>query len=84
MVPQIAPIKVSNIANPTNTMNMLAVNHPYSIRRVNQQHDQTDKDSTHTQTMPTGPAGRENESVDAIEGTRPMMLNAIAKTCGVE
>lgn len=37
-----------------------------------------------TQTIPTGPAGNENETVDAIDGTRPMILNAIAKTCGVE
>ena len=65
-------------------MNMLAVNHPYSIIPVNQQHNQTHGGSTPTQTIPTGPAGRENESVDAIEGTKPMMLNAIAKTCVVE
>jgi hypothetical protein len=31
------------------------------------------------QTMPTGPAGMENASVEAIEGSRPMILNAIPK-----
>lgn len=40
--------------------------------------------SPHTQTIPTGPAGSEKETVDAIEGTSPMILNAIANTCGVE
>ena len=35
----------------------------------------------HTQTMPAGPAGSENEIVDAIEGIRPMILNATAKIC---
>jgi hypothetical protein len=34
--------------------------------------------------MPTGPAGTEKESVDAIDGRRPMILNAIAKTWTVE
>lgn len=36
------------------------------------------------QTMPTGPAGMEKERVDAIEGRRPMMLNATAKIWTVE
>lgn len=31
--------------------------------------------------MPAGPAGSENEMVDAIEGIRPMILNATAKIC---
>ena len=31
-------------------------------------------------TIPTGPAGMENESVDAIEGNKPMILNAMPKT----
>ena len=30
--------------------------------------------------MPTGPAGIEKDSVDAMEGKRPMMLKAIAPT----
>lgn len=34
--------------------------------------------------MPAGPAGSEKEIVDAIEGTRPMILNATAKICTVE
>lgn len=38
----------------------------------------------HTQTIPTGPAGSENVSVDAIDGRRPMMLNAMAKISRVE
>lgn len=31
--------------------------------------------------MPAGPAGSENEMVDAIEGINPMILNATAKIC---
>lgn len=38
----------------------------------------------HPQTIPTGPAGSENDKVDAIEGTSPMILNATANTCAVE
>lgn len=38
----------------------------------------------HTQTMPTGPAGIEYESVVAIEGNNPIILKAIAKTWTVE
>ena len=34
----------------------------------------------HPQTMPAGPAGIENASVDAIEGSSPMILNAMPKT----
>ena len=34
----------------------------------------------HTQTIPTGPAGIEYASVEAIEGRRPMMEKAIPKT----
>jgi hypothetical protein len=33
-----------------------------------------------TQTIPTGPAGIEKESVEAIDGNNPIMLNATAKT----
>jgi hypothetical protein len=33
-----------------------------------------------TQTMPTGPAGIENDKVDAMDGNSPMILKAIAKT----
>lgn len=29
--------------------------------------------------MPTGPAGIENDKVDAIEGNKPMILKATAK-----
>lgn len=36
------------------------------------------------QTMPTGPAGNENDKVDAMEGNNPMMLNATAKIWVVE
>jgi hypothetical protein len=79
-----SPIKIPTIANPTRKMNMLAVNHACPITLVNQPHKQIHSDSTPTQTMPTGPVGREKERVDAIEGTRPMMLKAIAKTCRVE
>lgn len=38
----------------------------------------------HTQTMPAGPAGTENERVEAIEGSRPIILKAMAKTWTVE
>lgn len=34
--------------------------------------------------MPTGPAGNENDSVDAIDGNKPIILNAMANTCTVE
>jgi hypothetical protein len=34
----------------------------------------------HPQTMPTGPAGTEKESVEAMDGRSPMMLNAIPNT----
>lgn len=34
--------------------------------------------------MPTGPAGIENESVDAMDGNRPIILNATAKIWTVE
>jgi hypothetical protein len=34
--------------------------------------------------MPTGPAGMENESVEAMEGKSPMMLKATAKISRVE
>jgi hypothetical protein len=34
--------------------------------------------------MPTGPAGIEKESVDAIDGKSPMILNATAKIWIVE
>lgn len=37
-----------------------------------------------TQTMPTGPAGMENDSVDAMDGNKPMILNATAKIWVVE
>jgi hypothetical protein len=37
-----------------------------------------------TQTIPTGPAGTENNRVDAMEGSKPMMLKAMAKTWIVE
>lgn len=36
------------------------------------------------QTMPTGPAGNENDKVDAMEGNNPMMLKATAKIWVVE
>lgn len=35
-------------------------------------------------TIPTGPAGMENAKVEAIEGIRPIMLNAIPKTSIIE
>jgi hypothetical protein len=38
----------------------------------------------HTQTMPAGPAGIENERVEAIDGNRPMILKAMANTSTVE
>lgn len=34
--------------------------------------------------MPAGPAGSENEMVDAMEGTKLIILNATAKICTVE
>ena len=34
----------------------------------------------HPHTMPAGPAGIEKDSVDAIEGRSPMILNAMPKT----
>ena len=33
-----------------------------------------------TQTNPTGPAGMEYANVDAMDGKRPMILNAMPKT----
>jgi hypothetical protein len=39
---------------------------------------------TPTQTIPTGPAGMDNESVDAIEGSTAIILKAIPKTSKVE
>lgn len=36
------------------------------------------------QTIPAGPAGIENASVEAIEGSKPMILNAIPKTSIIE
>lgn len=64
------------IASATITINVPAVNHPYAPE-VNQKRG-TENNRSHTQTIPAGPAGKEKESVDAIEGTRPMMLNATA------
>jgi len=34
----------------------------------------------HPQTIPIGPAGMENERVEAMEGSSPMILKAIPKT----
>ena len=36
------------------------------------------------QTIPAGPAGIENASVDAMDGSKPMILNAIPKTSIIE
>ena len=38
----------------------------------------------HPQTKPTGPAGIEYANVEAIEGSRPIMLKAIPKTSSIE
>jgi hypothetical protein len=40
--------------------------------------------TSHPHTIPTGPAGTENDNVDAIDGSSPMILKAIAKTWIVE
>ncbi|EEH43864.2 uncharacterized protein PADG_00153 [Paracoccidioides brasiliensis Pb18] len=38
----------------------------------------------HTQTIPAGPAGSEKDTVDEIEGKRPMILNAMARIWTLE
>jgi hypothetical protein len=38
----------------------------------------------HTQTIPTGPAGMDRLSVEAIEGSKLMIEKAISKTSKVE
>jgi hypothetical protein len=50
----------------------------HTLRRVSQQVMAGGK-KKRTQTMPTGPAGIENASVDAMDGKRPIILNATAK-----
>ena len=57
-----------------------ARNQPY-IRAINECPSITNVASvTHTQTIPTGPAGIEYASVEAIEGRRPMIEKAMPKT----
>lgn len=76
------------IANATTIMKILAVNHPYPDRELATEQIKRQVILRHgrrlTQTIPTGPAGSEKAIVDAIDGTRPIILNAIANICGVE
>lgn len=72
--------------NPMKKIRILAVNQPCTPPSAlsilaPKSHN---KGKSPTQTMPAGPAGSEKEIVDAIEGTRPMILNATAKICTVE
>lgn len=65
-------------------MSILAVNHPYKQLVARFFLSEEEKTGERTQTIPTGPAGSENAIVDAIEGTKPMILNATAKISRVE
>lgn len=44
----------------------------------------TKREAILPKTIPTGPAGMENDSVDAIEGKRPMILKPKANIWTVE
>ena len=55
-----------------------------TLRNRQLQAARTEHRENHTQTIPTGPAGMENDNVEAIDGKRPMILNATAKICTVE
>ena len=61
---------------PSNITLSESANAKYTIKRQ--------RNRGHTQVMPAGPAGIENERVEAIDGNRPIMLKAMAKTCTVD
>ena len=55
-----------------------AKNHPLYMSMLGSRHKTAY--TSLTQTIPTGPAGTEYASVEAMDGKSPMILNAIPKT----
>jgi hypothetical protein len=71
------------IATPTDMINPEATNHPYHLS-ISLCWTRVLCGRRPTQAIPTGPAGIDNESVDAIEGSTAIILKAIPKTSKVE
>jgi hypothetical protein len=68
---------------PTDIMSPDATNHPYHFN-ISLSKLSVLIPRRPTQTIPTGPAGIDNESVDAIDGSIAIILKAIPNTSKVE
>lgn len=69
----------SAMARPTTKMNMLARNQPY-VAKVSFTEKSLIPLEVLTHTKPAGPAGSEYDNVLAMEGSSPMIENAMPKT----